>query len=136
MSNPASHTLFVYGTLMIPEVLTILLGRVPVMHEALLRGYRRYTIDGACYPAIISDTTANVNGQVLLGLTPREVATLDDYEGDAYVRTEVTLTVDGASTSAECYVWRDASRVRLGRDDWDLETFVCRHLEQYLRGLS
>jgi gamma-glutamylcyclotransferase (GGCT)/AIG2-like uncharacterized protein YtfP len=128
--------LFVYGTLMVPEVLVALLGRVPKRNRATLKGYRRYAIAGECYPAIITDPTTDVEGWLLTGLTPVEMATLDAYEGDAYVRLQVTLTVDGTKTFGDCYVWRSTSDVRFGRDDWNLETFLTAHLAGYLRALT
>jgi gamma-glutamylcyclotransferase (GGCT)/AIG2-like uncharacterized protein YtfP len=136
MSNSPPETLFVYGTLMVPDVLNALLGRLPLHCEALLEGYRRYTIQGECYPAIVNNPGANVRGLLLSGLTKSDVETLDDYEGDAYVRAQVIVAVDGKPTQANCYVWRSQSDVRLGNEAWDLETFRTRHLADYLRALT
>ena len=70
---------FVYGSLMSPEVLSSLLGRVPPRRPATLRGYRRFAIVDRVYPAVLADeTTINdvVDGEVLHGMTRRELAVL------------------------------------------------------------
>jgi gamma-glutamylcyclotransferase (GGCT)/AIG2-like uncharacterized protein YtfP len=136
MNQSEPMALFVYGTLMVPEVLVALLGRVPSRREASLTGYRRYAIQGECYPAIISDANASVSGYLLTGLTEAEVEIFDAYEGDPYERTQVSVNVNGAPTGAQCYVWRSESDVRFGRDEWNLETFRTTHLARYLRALT
>lgn len=136
MNSVSTPALFVYGTLMVPEVLLALLGRVPQLEEATLEGYRRFALPNECYPAISPDARHNVQGRVLLGLTPSELALLDAYEGDAYVRTTVQLLVDGRVTPAACYVWRDRNVLATTPGDWDLQSFITTHLESYLRGLN
>jgi gamma-glutamylcyclotransferase (GGCT)/AIG2-like uncharacterized protein YtfP len=86
---------FVYGSLMSPEVLSSLLGRVPPRRPATLRGYRRFAIVDRVYPAVLADeTTINdvVDGEVLHGMTRRELAVLDWFEDEAYVLTRVDVT--------------------------------------------
>jgi gamma-glutamylcyclotransferase (GGCT)/AIG2-like uncharacterized protein YtfP len=127
---------FVYGTLMVPQVLEILLGRVPELRPATLLGYHRYAIEGACYPAITISENSSVDGRLLTGLSSDELATLDAYEGDSYVRTGVSVLLAGTTEAAECYVWRGAGGVALTRADWDLDAFIEHHLQHYLRTLG
>lgn len=136
MNPPATNPLFVYGTLMVPEVLTALLGRVPQIKAATLEGYRRFSVPGERYPAIVSAARSRVRGRLLVGLTASELAQLDAYEGDAYVRTEVALLVDGEVTPAACYVWRDPEVALASHDDWDVQAFTATELDGYLRGLK
>lgn len=49
----AAGSIFVYGTLMAPEVTKLLIGRMPDTEPATLTGHRRYSVKGADYPAII-----------------------------------------------------------------------------------
>ena|SRR5688572_14416044 len=136
MSTAQPQYLFVYGTLMVPEVLHAVLGRVPARLEATLEGYRRHALEGECYPAITKDPNARVHGQLLGGLSHEESATLDAYEGDAYTRTTVELAVNGQRLTADCYVWRDPALPRLSDDDWNLETFISTDLVRFLRALT
>jgi len=48
MAQPTLH--FVYGTLMAPEVLQVLIGRMPTLTPAVLQGYKRYQVpkQGGC----------------------------------------------------------------------------------------
>lgn len=48
-----SGTAFVYGTLMAPEVLQLLIKRVPKSRAATLNGYARYRVKEQVFPAII-----------------------------------------------------------------------------------
>ena len=43
---------FVYGSLMAPEVLQALLGRVPTRAPAAVAGFHRYRIPDRIYPAL------------------------------------------------------------------------------------
>lgn len=134
MAKP-QDPLFVYGTLMAPAVLAALLGRVPERKSAVLHGYRRYAVKGACYPAIISDAHAAVHGLMFLDLTPEENRILDAYEGEEYVRTAVRLRVEGADVVANCYVWQHHLAERLAPVDWDLNEFTNQRLASYLQAI-
>jgi gamma-glutamylcyclotransferase (GGCT)/AIG2-like uncharacterized protein YtfP len=58
-------TAFVYGTLMAPEVLNLLIKRVPESRAATLKGYARYRVKGQVFPAIIpSMPESKVAGRV------------------------------------------------------------------------
>jgi gamma-glutamylcyclotransferase (GGCT)/AIG2-like uncharacterized protein YtfP len=66
---PGSNA-FVYGTLMADEVLTSLLQRVPRMKPATIKGFARYKVKNAVYPAIVPSTPeSSVQGQVRKWLT-------------------------------------------------------------------
>jgi gamma-glutamylcyclotransferase (GGCT)/AIG2-like uncharacterized protein YtfP len=93
---------FVYGSLMAPEVLSALLGRIPHRVPATIRGYHRFNIKERVYPALYrtaAQTTqgegdggeggveggveGEVRGEVLSGMSRRELAILDWFEGKA-----------------------------------------------------
>ena len=79
---------FVYGSLMAPEVLQALLGRVPDRTEATVRGYRRFAIKDRVYPALVrsrgdADGDARVRGELIRGMSRRELAVLDWFEDEA-----------------------------------------------------
>ncbi|REE97019.1 gamma-glutamylcyclotransferase family protein [Thermomonospora umbrina] len=118
--------LFVYGSLRFPEVLTILLGRVPAPETAAAPGWRVKALPGAVYPGLAPDPEGSADGLLLTGLSDAERVLLDDFEGDAYEPRLLPLA-DGRHGWA--YVWR----YEAAPDDWDLVRFARRDLAAYLR---
>ncbi|KAL3826717.1 hypothetical protein ACHAXA_009326 [Cyclostephanos tholiformis] len=117
---PRATTCFVYGTLMSPDVLRELLGRVPAMiPRAVLSNHSRHPVLGRVYPGVVpvpppppaapddawadgmppktSTTTMveSVEGILLLDITPLELRRLDwfEEEGVDYTRTNVRVAV-------------------------------------------
>ncbi|KAL7525650.1 hypothetical protein ACHAXR_001098 [Thalassiosira sp. AJA248-18] len=106
---------FVYGTLMSPEVLKVLLGRVPSMvPSAILHNHSRHPVRGQVFPGVIptpasssstvkgvvSPTTINaVEGVLLLDISPLEIKCLDwfEEEGVAYTRSNVQVSIPSLS---------------------------------------
>jgi gamma-glutamylcyclotransferase (GGCT)/AIG2-like uncharacterized protein YtfP len=125
--------LFVYGTLQFPEVLLAVIGRVPDMAPATVRGWRAAALPGRVYPGLVPGATADSTapGQVLVGLTAGEWALLDHFEGDAYDRRELAL--DGGGR-AWAYLWDDVDGV--AAHDWDAARFAAEHLSRYLDGCA
>lgn len=99
MATAAYETLFVYGTLGDPLIQKRLLGRVIAGTPDTLMGFVRLT-DGLPYPVAVPDATSAIDGLVLQ-VTSRELARLDLYEGDGYVRVQVSLA---SGTSAWVYI--------------------------------
>ena len=103
-----SPFLFVYGTLMVPEVVRRLLGHELHMRPARLGGFSRFRVKEAVYPGIIVGAADDfVDGQLLSGMTQADWETLDRYEGNEYARRSVqVLGVDGEELLADAYVFK------------------------------
>jgi gamma-glutamylcyclotransferase (GGCT)/AIG2-like uncharacterized protein YtfP len=126
----AQDGLFVYGTLLFPEVLGLLLGRAPERTPAAAHGWRVAALPGRVYPGLVpADGTAR--GLVLSRLTVPERRLIDAYEENLYDLRRITLTDGG---SAWTYVWRDATDV--SASDWDPDVFAARHLAAYVEGCT
>jgi gamma-glutamylcyclotransferase (GGCT)/AIG2-like uncharacterized protein YtfP len=123
--------MFAYGTLLLPQIISRVIGRVPPAAEALLRGYRRVTVKGEVFPAVYCDPAAEVKGQVYRGIDERELQLLDHYEGDLYRRESVQIVVLGRPEWTECYVLRAGNEAHLSSEPWDLERFVALHAKTY-----
>lgn len=121
---------FVYGSLMAPEVLAALLGRVPARVPATARGYRRFAIRDRVYPAVVPEPGASVDGEILSGMTDRELAVLDWFEDEAYVPTALTAeTFAGEALEVVAYVFDDRAQLA---GDWSYDAFRSAHLDAYV----
>jgi gamma-glutamylcyclotransferase (GGCT)/AIG2-like uncharacterized protein YtfP len=124
-------TMFAYGTLLIPEIIARVIGRVPPSNEARLFGYRRVKVRGEVFPAVFVDPAAEVSGRIYRGIDPQELELLDDYEGDLYRRDAVGVLVDGQLEATECYVLGPGREQHLSSEAWDLECFIAQHAKTY-----
>lgn len=118
--------LFVYGSLLFPEVLTALLHRVPQRTPARTTGWRAAALPGRLYPGLVRHESGTTSGLVLGGLSPAENQLLDEYEGSQYRRGTVTLT---SGQDCHAYVWL----AEVLPDDWSSQVFAAEHLDGYVR---
>lgn len=126
--------LFVYGTLMVPELVEALTGLRPRSQPAVLHGFERRAVRGEVYPAIVPARGARVQGRLLDRLPSPRLAFLDAFEGPEYRRSarQVTLA-DGRRVRAWCWHWAPARRRELEAGPWDEGAFRCDALPGYLR---
>jgi len=54
-----AQTVFVYGTLMYPQVLQALINRVPTNAKAVVNGFSRHSIRGQVFPGVIPAAANN-----------------------------------------------------------------------------
>lgn len=141
----SSGSLFVYGTLMSPQVLRVLIGRLPeTIDPATIVGYTRHPVQGQSFPGMIpspstsSVTSKNnrVTGVVLKGLTDVEMKVLDWFEGDEYSRTNVHVYCDNNSDameqSTQTYVWSNPISELDTAAEWSYEYFRDNLVHKYL----
>lgn len=122
----APEALFAYGSLLFPEVLQALLGRVPESTPATVAGWRVAALPGRVYPALIA-AEAIAKGRLLTDLTGQEWRIIDAFEDHVYDLRRLTLT-DGRH--GWTYVCTDESDV--SPDDWDISQFERRDLTAYI----
>ncbi|KAL0739273.1 hypothetical protein Bca4012_015483 [Brassica carinata] len=140
MTGKAGHDLFVYGSLQDPQVVYVLLNRVPDHISAVLSGFHRFRIKNRLYPTILPDSTGQVTGkcrhgsvfppcsvsnpdfEVLKGITDDERQLLDEFEDVEYDRksVEVVLTDTSEKLQVGTYVWRNKDDPDL-YGEWDFE---------------
>mmetsp|Transcript_26421 Transcript_26421/g.67920 ORF Transcript_26421/g.67920 Transcript_26421/m.67920 type:complete len:246 (-) Transcript_26421:351-1088(-) len=132
-------TIFVYGTLMAPEIVELLIKRMPSHSPATLAGHRRVRVKGADFPAVVrelsagGERTGQVEGLLLRGLDDVELTIFDDYEDDDYTRDIVTVTLpDGSQADAFVYIWGDHVRHKLTSEPWDYAAFRANDMEGYM----
>jgi gamma-glutamylcyclotransferase (GGCT)/AIG2-like uncharacterized protein YtfP len=131
-----THRLYSYGTLQLPPIISLIVGRALEGQPATLSGYARYRIAGRVYPGLVEATGGSVSGVLYQGLDAAEMDRLDVYEGPLYERRDLPVEVGGGVTPAWTYVLRPEHAHRLSREGWDLERFQREHLASYLARIS
>ena len=133
-SKPAG-SLFVYGTLLIPELLKTLLGKtlnsIPATldnHSVSTAIYNGVETD---YPFLIKETNHQANGKILLGLTFYDMQLLSFYESDEYELTDVLVKAQsGVIPVKTFYPIINLSKIK--GNPWDIEKFIQKSLAKYL----
>jgi gamma-glutamylcyclotransferase (GGCT)/AIG2-like uncharacterized protein YtfP len=124
--DPGRDSLFTYGTLLFPEVLTALIGRVPDRPEASCPGWRAAALPERVYPGLVAAERQTARGRLLVGLSGDEWHLLDAFEDPRYQLRPVAVT-DAATVWA--YVWTDLDD--LTPRTWDRQHFARSHLPAY-----
>ncbi len=127
-------SVFTYGSLAVPEVWTLVAGRLHVSEPALLSGFRRRVLRDAPYPGIVPSPSELVDGVLWHGIDTVTMARLDDFEGDLYERLPVEVLVGEEAAVAHAYVVRPRHQALLSPEPWDEATFREHELERYLEG--
>ncbi len=130
--------LFVYGTLLVPEIWEAVTGLPDLTcHPATLEGHVIRRVRGAAYPGIHAAPGAvdPVPGNVHLDVSGEALRRLDAYEDRFYVREEVFPVVPGIGTvAAQTYlVPPDHAAAILSEEPWSLEWFEANELDRFRR---
>jgi len=132
INYPATSSLFVYGTLMSPQVLRVLIGRLPeLVHSATLEGYRRHPVKGQSFPGMIAGV-GSVQGMLLKELTVSEMNVLDWFEGEEYTRKDVNIQCGTTLEMTQTYVWSNPLSDLDTLSEWSYEDFCDFRLDSYL----
>lgn len=119
---------FTYGTLMWPDIMARVCGPAApadAPRAATLAGHARHPVRGEDYPGMIPAEGGTVVGRLYLDLPEEAWARLDAFEGDAYERREVLVTLPGGQwMTAWTYVFRADVADRLDAGDWDEGRFA------------
>lgn len=124
--------LFVYGTLMVPRVMHAVCGFAAVAEPAVLDGHRRRRVTGEVYPGLVVSQGDRVDGMLYRGVTDRQLARLDVFEGEMYCRSVVEVDARGSRVKAYVYLVAPESVDALSDDDWSLDVFVTQGLAGFL----
>ena len=114
---------FIYGSLLVPEVARAVLGRTPAAAPAVLHGYRRCSLRGHVFPGLLRAPGHRTRGAVI-ALASAELRRLDRYEDDFYVRRPVTVALDdGGSVCTQTYLLSTRHLRLASRRAWSLAAF-------------
>lgn len=122
---------FTYGSLMFPVVWQRVVQASYRSNEATILGFKRVRVRGEHYPALIIDANAlALRGRVYFDVSPDDIARLDHFETNDYMRVSVAVRVDGNSLAAQAYLALKPDR--LEHLDWSAEEFEQHGLEPFL----
>ena len=99
-----ANRLFVYGTLLLDDVVSILIDRMPHYLAAKAPGWRIVRLPQKVYPGLVPGQ-GEANGKVFTDLTDAEWDTLDAFEDSAYTLAAVRVLAP-LEMDAFAYVWR------------------------------
>ncbi|TGJ84405.1 hypothetical protein E0Z10_g4372 [Xylaria hypoxylon] len=149
MSESNPRPLFIYGTLRaLPLLARALTGDASnisavskLVQPATIYGYARFSVQHCDYPAVIKhEPQSSVDGYLLILETASQRNKLDDFEGEAYKREPVAVTVfdaDGKNekpkeiVEADVYLWAGDADA-LTASPWELEYFERERLRDWL----
>ena len=124
--SEAPAALFVYGSLLFPDVRAALFQRQPLAAAATGDGWRVAKLKDRNYPGLVT-ADRSVEGLLLTDLSAAEWRMLDAFEDELYDLQELTLA-DGQHGWA--YVCDQGTDVE--PTDWDAQLFASRHLARYV----
>ena len=128
-----ASNVFVYGTLIVPEVMELVSGRAHVHATGRLEGYARFLLVDRVYPGIVPATNASTPGRVYFDVDDEGLARLDWYEADEYDRDEIVVEIAGGRRiEAWTYVIAPEHHGIVSRDPWDEARFRAEHLQRFL----
>jgi len=112
-----------------------LLGTALPKEPAVLRGFAKRRVQDEVFPGIFADDESEVRGQVMYNLTPEHFEVLDEYEGDYYLRTPVTVEAEGAGQIA-CftYVFNPDYHHLLSDEEWTFQPLSDEYIHLMLYG--
>jgi gamma-glutamylcyclotransferase (GGCT)/AIG2-like uncharacterized protein YtfP len=125
-SSEATSKLFVYGTLLLDDVISALIDRIPNYQDATSPGWRVVRLPQRVYPGLVPGGD-EANGRVFTDLTDAEWATLDAFEDPAYTLSAVRILLP-LETKALAYTWKGDHVDRA----WSITDFSRDELADYL----
>lgn len=126
------HQLFCYGTLMVPEIMQRVTQRQQTDGTAAaLNGYGCFKVQNEVFPGIKPTAELHTYGILYSGITDNDLARLDRYEGDLYLRQQVLVTTPHDQTTAWCYVIDPQHHEHLLDEHWCFDHFMNNDLEHY-----
>lgn len=128
-----ASNVFVYGTLIVPEVMELVSGRAHVHAPGRLEGFARYLLVDRVYPGIVPAADGATEGRVYFDVDADGLARLDWYEADEYDREGLVVEIaDGRRVEAETYVIAPEHHGIVSRAPWDEARFRAEHLARFL----
>jgi gamma-glutamylcyclotransferase (GGCT)/AIG2-like uncharacterized protein YtfP len=127
--------LFVYGSLIVPEIITAVTGRDFASKKGgVLRGYAQFARRDRPEAALLPFPDMTTEGTVYCDMDDESLRRIDTFTGDSYHRVEVNIeTYTGEWVEAEAHVIHLKARKLLTTKPWDEDEFRRKHLKDVVR---
>lgn len=122
----STSKLFTYGTLMLDDVITTLIGRVPERQKGTARGWRTVRLPDKFYPGLVRTDGGESQGYIYSDLTDEEWLVLDTFEDSAYQLSEILVMPH--DVPAYTYIWPGEHE----SVDWNVEHLSRADLTDYI----
>jgi gamma-glutamylcyclotransferase (GGCT)/AIG2-like uncharacterized protein YtfP len=116
--------LFVYGTLMVPEIWHKVTKEDRSHDKALLGGFFRSKLKGEVYPGIHKKSGCAVDGVIYYDVSVLAIKKLDLFEGERYRRIRVSVNVNDQFVPADTYKLSTHFHHLITGEEWNLEEFI------------
>ena len=126
--------IFCYGTLMFPEVWSVVVKGQYTARVGYINGYERRAVKAETYPCVIAaSANERLQGVVYLDVDTTDVLRLDRFEGAYYRRINTPCSFeDGSDGEVDVYLFRDAYHHLVSSRPWDLEQFKKSGMAKFL----
>ena len=128
--------LFVYGTLMVPQVMRTVCGYTASGVPAVLHEHCCRLVRDEIYPGIYPCKNDDVEGLLYRDVDAGQLRLLDRFESDMYQRLQVTVSLAGGECVAHAYVVRESARHLLTDLRWDRQSFLRDGLQRFVGGYA
>lgn len=134
MPHPDHPDLFAYGTLMAPQIIGRIIGRLPESAPAHALGFQRFRVKDRSFPGIVrtDNPEDRVDGLLYLDISPAEWMLLNAYEDDFYALEDITIHTGALTPIARTYLVPPGSSHVLSDQSWDYGLFLKNDLPNYL----
>lgn len=128
------HNIFTYGSLMFDRVWARVVKGHYATTPATLHGYQRLAVKGEDYPvAIPAAPASSISGILYLGINAADLARLDAFEGDYYLRLPTpVIMASGQTRLAETYILKPSYRHIAETFTWDVDKFRTSGIERFI----
>jgi gamma-glutamylcyclotransferase (GGCT)/AIG2-like uncharacterized protein YtfP len=122
---------FTYGSLMFQPVWERVVTGTYESAPATIQGFRRLAVMGKEHPGlVIAKGAPPMLGRMYYDVSLDDIARLDQFETERYVRVSVAATINGTAVAAETYMALNLDE--LSDDDWDVGRFEREGLPKFL----
>lgn len=125
-----------YGTLLFPEVMLALIGRVPEFQDIRIPGYARFALNGRSYPGIRrlrkDESDEEFEFRLYFDLDPTAHRVIERFEDELYERAKVPVLSKRGELSAHLYLIPERLWGELSSEAWDPAVFRKEYLPRYV----
>ena len=124
--------LFVYGTLMFPQVMTTLTGLTPTYAPAVARNTARFSIRNQVYPGLVNRSGNLTMGYLIRNLDEVNWHLIKAFEGNEYSVGPVAIETQQHNMNAYTFFVHAHSLDIVANSFWNPESFLRYQLESFL----